>query len=171
MNQRAATPTYTFPFRLANLVAFMLIVLPIVDVLAGVIPYHLGTLSWRVATIGLLSGAALLPMLGFFIAFTAAHALERRTLYRFLSVLSASYGMVLLVAAVVFLFDAVQLRPQISAETKQAYDIAGVKSLITQLLQAVVFFAMTLTSFRLGRSVARRESEQRRALGEPVPSH
>jgi hypothetical protein len=170
MNQRAsATTPYTFALRLANPMAFVLIVLPILDIMFGVFPAQPNQLSWRVATIGLISGALLQPMIGFLLALTAAHALERRTLYRILALICALTGVALLLAAVLFAFDAIQLRGLITAETKRAYDFATVKSLFVQVVQAAVFLAMTFTSMKLGRSTARREAEQRRMAADTAP--
>src|SRR5262245_24947268 len=124
MNQRSPSSQLSFAARVANAVAFALIVLPPLDVLFAVLPLRIGQLRWRVATIGLISGYLMMPMLGFLIGLTAAHLRERRTLARFYAIASSLIGIAVLVAAVLFTLDTVQLRPEISLETKRAYDIA-----------------------------------------------
>ena len=157
--QRSST---SFAGRLSIWLAAVLILAPIADVLFGVLPFRFGQIRYRVATVGLLSGAMLLPMLGFYLALNSAHSQDRRGLSRLLATCCALIGVALLLFGGLFAIDVLQLRQSITVGTRRAYDLAALKSFVTQIAEAVVFLVFAITSFRMGRAGARGDSEHRR---------
>jgi hypothetical protein len=91
-------------------------VIPVADLISTAWPIQAGTLRWRYGFLGLLANVLLTPMLGAMLASLAAHQLRHLGLLRGVSGLYLAAVLLLGGALVVFVLDAMQLRPDIAAQ-------------------------------------------------------
>ena len=161
---------HAFPIGILYPLAIVLVVLPLADVMIGLIPPRFGQMQWRVGATGLVSGAMLFPLVGFVAATASAHLLGHRWTQRVLAALSVVVGLGFLVALVLFAFDVIQIRRNIPAQNQRAYDLAAAKGFITQAMLAGMFFALGVVSFRYSRLAAKRAARAKRsdAVAAPV---
>ena len=118
-------------------VAILLVAVPAVDFLLSVPAVNLGSVQWRFAAVGLLSGFMLTPILGLSLAFVIASVLKHHGVQRSLVIACLTIGLVLLVMCIGFLFDALQLRVSIPSDGRAAFNSAWHRALIKHALTAV----------------------------------
>jgi len=129
------------------LLALLLIATPLVDFFANTWPLRLGDTGWRYGAMGLLSGFVLTPLLGIALACLVAITLKQRTLLRVLVVVCLLSAAVLLVAAIDFGLDAMQIRGTVPATPPAArwsFDVGAAKALFKHTLGvlALVWFGL-----------------------------
>ncbi|MES2177425.1 MAG: hypothetical protein V4550_06135 [Gemmatimonadota bacterium] len=123
----------------AYLLAVLFLVIPMVDNLMSVVPLHPGSSAWRFGAIGLLSNALLLPALGLLIAFFAAMNLSHTRLLFIMRILTWAVAMLLVVAAIVFLLDALQARGTLNPAFKRSAKLASITATAKLLIGALTF--------------------------------
>jgi hypothetical protein len=74
--------------RAAYAVALILILIPLFDAIALILPIRFGEVRWRYGTVGLLANATMIPVAGLLLAFFVANALDHRKVLRTLGVLA-----------------------------------------------------------------------------------
>ena len=167
MNDRRSE--YPLPVGILYPLAAVLIILPLADIAIGLIPPRFHELQWRVGAIGLVSGAMLFPLLGFFLATVAAHVLEHRWAQRLLAALYAILGLLFLILVVLFALDAIQIRKDINPQHLTKYDLAAAKGVLMQVLLALMLLTLSVVSFRQSRAAHRRQQRAQRADQTSVP--
>lgn len=143
----------------AFLLALMLIVFPISEVVVSAWPARPAELAWRFGAMGYLSRALMTPMLGLGIAVFWASFSRNRTLLLSLTVLALLSALFLMVIAVLFILDSVQLRGQLEAELQAPYAVTTIQALVKFGFASVT---MLLLAFGLHRN---------RRLLKPTSSH
>jgi hypothetical protein len=144
-------------------IAALFVLLPIIDTLAQVWPVALGNPAWRYGTIGLGANyliSVLFGMLG--LCLLAALGSHRRTL-RALTILSGVAALLLLIAALAFLLDALQLRgtvPRDNPRTLWMFDAGAAKAAFKYLVSAAVFGWLALATWRAGRAIPRPAADE-----------
>ncbi len=147
-------------------IAALFVLLPIVDTLSQVWPAALGNPAWRYGTIGLGANyliSVLFGMLG--LCVLAALGSHRRTL-RALAIVSVLGALLLLIAALAFVLDALQVRgtvPRDNPRTLWLFDAGAAKAAFKYLVSAAVIGWLALATWRAGRAIARP------AAGDVVP--
>jgi len=137
-------------------IAALFVLLPIVDTISQVWPVALGNSAWRYGTIGLGANfliSVLFGMLG--LCLLAALGSHRRTL-RALTIGSGVAALLLLIAALAFLLDALQLRstvPRDNPRTLWMYDAGAVKAVFKYLVSTAVFGWLALATWRAGIAI------------------
>lgn len=149
-------------------VAVLLIFLPPLDILFGLPSISPESARWRFGTIGMLTSAQMLPILGYLLLTMTAVSMQHTWRYR----LSLAFG-ILGVAIMVGLFgafflDALQVRREVNEELWPRFNWAVGKSLITQLIQIGVAVLITVLGYRARR--ATREVVEKRPAGMVRPS-
>lgn len=121
-------------------VAVLLIAMPAVDFLLSVGTPQPGSVQWRFATVGLLSGYTMTPVLGTALALVvsavAGHALVQKVLVALC--LTSAVGLVVLSAG--FVLDTLQLRFTIPSDGQGAFRSAALRALLKHGLAAVAFW-------------------------------
>ncbi len=149
----------------------LLIVAPLLDLVAGVAALNPDQMSvpWRFGVAGLLSGALVLPLLGFGLMLVATAILEQPGLSRLLGVKTAFLVIAVLAILVVFGLDALQLRAQIGMGARRAFDLASLKALLTYGFEAVVLAILSVNAFRIARAGSTRRADSRLRTPLVVP--
>jgi hypothetical protein len=137
----------------------VLIFLPVLDLALSIAPIRLSDPAWRFGAEGLLSRALLTPVLGLLIWLVVSAVLENRRILRLISGACALLALSMIAVAVMFVLDALQVRPRISAEAKVAFEFTAV----TALLKHAVYTVVALVMARSGWKAARRSGGSREA--------
>jgi hypothetical protein len=127
------------------LLAAVLVLTPMFDfVTSGVVPPQAGNIEWRFATVGLLSGFLLTPMLGVALAMFVAALMEHHGVQKSLAILNLAVCGLFVVLLLFFLLDVVQLRSAVQAEAKAGFQAAAFKAVVKHLIFVVVtgYFGM-----------------------------
>jgi hypothetical protein len=118
-------------------VAIVLVVIPTIDFVLSVPEVNFGSVQWRFAAAGLLSGYTLTPILGISLAFVIASVLKHHGVQRALVIFCLTIGVSLLVMCVGFVFDALQLRALIPNDGRAAFNSAWHRAVWKHTLAAV----------------------------------
>ena len=137
--------------RAVYLVAFLLVVGPLLDLAAAVWPLHPTAVAWRFAAAGLLSKALLVPILGSLAAIVAALVLAHRRFLRVVAYTNAGIAILLIATTTLFVLDTIQLRGGIVLEARGAYDAAALRALVNLVLAGVVLGALGVSGFKVSR--------------------
>jgi len=150
MSRRALDPDEALagPF---YAVALMLVGIPLLDFAQTLSGFHPGNIQWRFATVGLLSGALLTPLLGVVIATVVAAICEHRVLQRILAIANLIAAGLLLVVLCGFILDVLQLRTVVPEQARAEFQAASIKAMIKHLSGVAVFAYLGLRSLRVSR--------------------
>jgi hypothetical protein len=122
------------------LVAGLLVVMPLMDFAMSIGPAQFASVQWRFASVGLLSGYTLMPLLGLALALGLAGLTRQRAAQRVLIVLCLTLAVVMLLIAVGFLLDVMQVRATVPAEGRPAFQSASTRALVKHLLAVIAFW-------------------------------
>jgi hypothetical protein len=139
------------------LIAFILIVLPLVDAAVTVTPFHPRNVQWRFGAIGLLTNTMLTPAFGFMVAVVTAATLQHVRTQRVLAILSWIAVVVLLGLLVTFALDALQTRAMVRPEMMRPFVLASTIAACKMVLWLIAFIVFARAS-RVPRA-SRRASE------------
>ena len=120
--------------------AILLIGTPLVDILANTWPLHVGLLTWRYGAAGMFSGFVLTPLLGLGLACWLAITMGHRAIQRVLMIASLVAAVVLLVVALGFVLDVLQLRHNVPANPPQAlwtFEVGAAKAFLKHVTAVV----------------------------------
>lgn len=98
---------------------FLLMLVPMVDILLRVFPPQFGQLQWRFATVGLALGNVGTVLLGLGLIGLVAAICGHRVVLRVLGFVALVFAVVLLAVLVLFALDAVQIRQMAAANFKR----------------------------------------------------
>jgi len=144
-------------------IAVLFVLLPIIDTLAQTWPLDLSNPAWRYGTIGLGANyliSALFGMLG--LCVLAALGSHRRTL-RALTIVNAVTALLLLIAALAFLLDALQLRgtvPRDNPRTLWLFQVGAAKAAFKYLVGAAAIGWLGFATWRAGRAIPRPAADE-----------
>lgn len=122
------------------LVAGLLFFMPLLDFAMSIGPAQFASVQWRFASVGLLSGYTLMPLLGLAMALGLAGLLRQRVAQRVLIVFCLTLAVVIVLISVVFLLDVVQLRATVPADGRPAFQSASMRALAKHLLGGFAFW-------------------------------
>ncbi len=153
------------------LLALLLVATPLVDVVANVWPLRLGDVGWRYGAVGVSSGYVLTPLLGVALACLLAIALRQRTMLRVLVIVCIVAAIVLVVAALDFGLDAIQVRhnvPATPALARWSFDVGVAKAVFKHLTAAAALLWLGLATRRVRRAAG---ASSERAPTPPLVGH
>lgn len=119
-------------------VAALLIVVPLVDFALSVAAPQLGSVQWRFAAVGLLSGFTLTPILGLALGFGVASWLQHVPVQRVIALAALATSLALVVLSAGFLLDVLQIRASVPFEGRPAFRSAWTRAFIKHALGALV---------------------------------
>ncbi len=137
------------------LTGLAIVAVPALEFVVTVSPLSPTLLSWRVAAVGILSRAVLTPLVGLVILLGAAVLLEHARVQRALMVVGFFGCGALLLTAVMFALDLVQLRGQVRVVARPAYDTSSAMALVKLLVAAGVLLSFGLSGLLTARRAAR----------------
>lgn len=132
----------------AYLVAALLAIFPLMDLTLVLLPVRVAEVDWRVGAAGLLSRALLTPVLGSLLAFATALLLGQRRVLRVFSILGGMTAGILLAAIALLLLDGLQLRGQVPAQNRTAFDTASLVALGKYVMTAIVMLTVAVAARR-----------------------
>lgn len=112
------------------LLAFLLVATPIMDFVTSIIPLRPGDIEWRFASVGLLSGFLLTPLLGIALAIGAAHLGGHLRFQRLMAIVNLIVAACCIGLLVFFVLDIFQLRAAVQPEAAEAFQSAALKAVI-----------------------------------------
>jgi hypothetical protein len=155
MSKRSTADPASFLTGPAYAIAGMFVLFPIVDVLASVWPVLLGNPQWRYGSVGVGANYLLSGVFGL-IALAAIAALRGHSgVLKVLTFLSAIGAILLVVGALGFVLDVLQLRtsvPRDNPRTLWMFDIGAAKASLKYLLAAIVLLWLALAARRAARA-------------------
>lgn len=145
------------------LMALYLCVVPLAETVSGVLPIQLGSANWRFGASGLFSQALMTPMLGLFMAASIAVVFQHRVMGWCLLVLSATTGLIGLIAIPLFVADAHELGSLIARDSQRSFLLLTFGGILKFLLAVIVGF---LLAFGLWARLTESPEEVRQAKGK-----
>ena len=136
----------------AYLIVAILVVFPALQLVQAIWPMRFDDISWRVTSVGLLSGEILIPLLGLVFAHALALFLEQWRVVKTLAWVNVALAVILVLGLGVYALDARELRADIARDAQRAYDLGIVVSFAKFGLGLLVLAALVYA--------------QRRVLGE-----
>jgi hypothetical protein len=132
-------------------IAVLLIATPMMDFATSVLPLRLESIEWRFATVGLLSGFLLTPLLGILIAIALAAYADHLRFLRVLSIVNG-VGAVLFVALLIFFaLDVIQLRSVVQEQAKAQFQAAAVKAVVKHATFILALGWLSVRGYRASR--------------------
>jgi len=138
-----AAPTY--------LVAFTLLVLPLMDEVMKMVPFRMADPHWRFGAFGVMSNALLLSSIGLLLAFLATTVFDHPRFRRVLGILTGVAAVVISGAWIVFALDALQLRNEVAPAKALLFKVAIMAASLKSLIGVITLSSLTLASFRMPR--------------------
>jgi chromate transport protein ChrA len=130
-------------------VAFLLVAFPLVDFLQSIRGFQPGNLQWRFATVGLLSGVLLTPILGVIVAMVVAAIRGHALVQRLLAILNLLAAVVLLVLLIGFVLDLLQLRSIVPEAGRAEFRSASMRAVVKHLSASLVLFFLGWRGWRV----------------------
>lgn len=122
------------------LVAALLVFVPVLDFVMSIGSPQPGNIQWRFASVGLLSGYLLTPILGMGMAFVIAAVTGSPAVQRLLVALCFLGALMLAVLTTGFLLDVVQLRLSIPEDGQRAFRNASARAIVKNVASAIALF-------------------------------
>jgi hypothetical protein len=110
--------------------AALLILVPLGEAFAAVLPMSLWSHQWRFGAVGLFSRALMLPLVGIVLASYWAMACHHRRTLRALSGVAAVSSMILIGIIAAFALDSVQTAAQVNGPAKAAFRLATIVAMV-----------------------------------------
>lgn len=131
--------------------AALLLATPVVDFFTSIAPFRMSELQWRFASVGLLSGFLLTPLLGIAIIMGVAHYAKHVRTQRLLAILNLTVAVLFFLLLLAFLLDVLQLRNAVQAPQRSAFASAATKAALKHLSFIVAVSWFSWSGFRMSR--------------------
>jgi hypothetical protein len=136
------------------LLAFILILVPLLDASVSIIPFHVRNVQWRFGAVGLFTNTLLTPGLGFMMAVVTAAILQHERTQRVLAILAWVSVVVLLGLLVTFALDSLQTRAMVRPEMMRPFILATSVAAFKLILWLITFVVFARAS-RVPRTLRR----------------
>lgn len=136
-------------------VAFLLMVTPTMDFVTSILPLRWDSIEWRFATVGLLSGFLLTPLLGVVIAMAVAHLAGHLRFQRIMAIVNATLTASFIALFVLFMLDVFQLKSIVQAEALEAFNSAATKAAVKHVAFILALGWLSYGGFRVSRWTVR----------------
>jgi chromate transport protein ChrA len=133
------------------LVAILLVATPIMDFATSIIPLRPSDIEWRFASVGLLSGFLLTPLLGIALAMGVAQLAEHQRFQRVLAIVNLVATVLFAALLLFFLLDIFQLKSAVQPEAADAFGSAATKAVIKHCSFIVALGVLGWSGFRMSR--------------------
>lgn len=132
-------------------VALLLVATPTMDFVTSVLPFRLGSIEWRFASVGLLSGFLLTPLLGMVLAMGVAQMASHLRFQRVVAVVGLTVTVLFAALFVLFVLDIFQLQSVVQEEARDAFSSAAQKAAIKHLCFLVALGWLSYGAIRVSR--------------------
>jgi hypothetical protein len=133
------------------LIAAFLVVVPAVDFVGQIAPMQFGNVEWRFASIGLLSGFLLTPLLGIVIATLVAASRKHVFVQRLVAILNAVFAVSLLAALALFALDTLQLGSVVPQDQAGAFKSAATKAFVKHVAAMITLAWLARAGLRVAQ--------------------
>jgi len=132
-------------------IAALLIATPVMDFATSILPLRGSSIEWRFATVGLLSGFLLTPLLGIVIAIALAAYADQLRFLRILSILNGVVAILFSIRLILFALDVIQLRSVVQEQAKGAFQAAAAKAVVKHATFILALGWLSVRGFRASR--------------------
>ena len=133
------------------LVGLLLIVVPVSEHVAQVLPFRFGNPTWRFGAAGLFSGSLPGVLLGIGLILLLAATLKHRRTLRVVATVCMVLALVLVVVLVMFALDFLQVRAGVNPRVKPSLDLTVVRAVLIIGLSALTAAIVGLAAWRSSR--------------------
>jgi hypothetical protein len=148
------------------LIFFIVLIIPLVDYGAVMLPVHLSNATWRFGAVGLSGGYAVATIAELYLFFALAVAAKDRKVVIAVGVVSALIAVVLLAGSAGFVLDTLQTRRLVAPVNVQRFDMGAVESLLKLMLGVLTGAVLAVSAFRAARRS--RQSMERTGAAAPL---
>ena len=153
--------------RAGYLLAAALILIPIIDSVAPMLPLRLTDDRWRWSVVGQFSNVMLVPLIGLLVAMMLAQFTGARRIKRVLGIICGLLAIILAIMSVFFAMDYFKVRPLAQLNAQHAMGIASTTAFVKNLLSIIVLGLLCRAGF-VGPKTLPVTNKPRAA--EPLPS-
>jgi len=137
-------------------VASLIILVPVIESIAGAWPFQIGGAAWRLTAIGTAAGVVGTPILGLFLMLILATMSGQRGVLWLISSSCILGGALCLAGSGVFALDAVQLRSQVRIAVAGRYNIASAWTVVKLWLSSATLLVLGVSSYQTADTIRRR---------------
>jgi hypothetical protein len=140
----------------AYAVGLLFVLMPVVDTFAQMWPPALGEPAWRYGTVGIGANYLISALFGMLLICLVAGLRQHRQTLRMLAIVNGVVAVVLLLAAIGFALDVLQVRmgvPKDNPRTMSLFNTGAAKAELKYLLSVAVFGWLGVASWRAGRAI------------------
>jgi hypothetical protein len=145
------------------LLAFLLVATPLMDFISSIIPLRPEDIEWRFASVGLLSGFLLTPLLGIALAIGVAHLGRHLRFQRIMAIANLVIAVACVGLMVFFVLDIFQLKAAVQPEAAEPFQSAARKAVIKHVSFFVALGSLGWGGLRMSRWSAPDESRRPQA--------
>ncbi len=133
------------------LLAVLLVATPAMDFVTSIVPLRFADIEWRFASVGLLSGFLLTPLLGIGLAMGVAAYASHQRFQRVLGIVNLLIAALFVALLLFFLLDIFQLRNVVQAEAKGAFESAASKAVVKHITFVIAMAFMGWRGVRMSK--------------------
>lgn len=131
--------------------ALLLTATPVMDFVSSVVPMRLADIEWRFASVGLLSGFLLTPLLGIALAMGVAHFAGHQRFQRVMAIVNLALAVLFFLLLLAFILDVLQLNSAVQEEAQEAFASASLKAALKHLSFVIALGFFGWRGFRMSR--------------------
>ena len=144
-------------------VGLLFVLMPVVDTFAQMWPPALGEPSWRYGTVGIGANYLASALLGMLLMCLVAGLRQHRRTLRVLAILNGVFAVALLLAAIGFALDVLQVRYSVPKDNPRAmwlFNTGAVKAELKYLVSVLVFGWLAVATWRAWRAIPQQAPEE-----------
>lgn len=144
-------------------IGLLFVLMPVVDTVAQMWPPALGEPAWRYGTVGIGANYLISMLFGMFLMCLAAGLRRHRRTLLVLAILNGAFAIVLLLAAIGFSLDVLQVRmgvPKDNARATWLFNAGAAKAELKYLASVLVFGWLALSTRRAWRAMPRPTADE-----------
>ena len=115
-------------------VAFLLIIIPLIDFIPNVWPLRFGEVGWRYGALGLFSNYTMTPVLGFVVLAAAAAGMGHQLPLRISGWVLIVIALLLLASTMLFALDALQIRSTVDPQGRTLLEVGAARAVVKNIL-------------------------------------
>jgi hypothetical protein len=145
------------------LVALCFVLAPFIQTVGSLWPMRLSEATWRYGAVGIFLSSVGAASIGLLIALAAAVFLGHRVMLRAIGILAIALTLFVLMVCGAFALDVVQVRSIVRTQVRGGFDLAAAKAIFTGLITMATSILVSVAAFR----AAAPASSRRRGRARP----
>jgi hypothetical protein len=133
--------------RAGYVLAALLIVIPLFDLTAQLLPLRLSDERWRFGAVGQLSNILLVPLLGLLLVIGLATLTDSRRVKRVIGAICAILAVALAVLSVLFILDYFQVRTIVTPKFQHTTAVASTTAIVKNVFTIIALFLLSRAGF------------------------